>query len=436
MTKLIAILLMEADFNASNNIIHGVRMMGQARDHNSMLVEIYSKKYRMADNGTLTKTLFFDIAHQARTTAAIASVNASNCYNRIAHAIALLVFQTFGIPESAIESMLGAIDDMKFFLGTGFGDSKRFAGGGVSVKVQGLTQGNGATPSGWAVISIVILRASGKKGHGAKFRCPITILSAYISTILYVDNMDLLHINFDHGKSIDDAHAAIKNSVNSWGNLLIATGGALKPKKCFYLIISFEWVCGEWKYKDNSINGRFGVTVPLPGGSSAAIVHHPVTHAEKILGAMTSPDGTSSGTIQQMQKKAQQWVDAFRNSHLHHRNVCFLLQVQFWPWVGYSLCNSMASYKELENALQRQYYLILPLGGVIRTAPLNCRMVDAIFYCPGLPHPGVKALIVMTNKLLMHFRCRMGLGTYLRMSYSFLLLELGVSFQPLQSSYQ
>jgi hypothetical protein len=42
-TKLRAILLMEADFNASNKIVYGVRMMGQARDHNLMLDEIYSK---------------------------------------------------------------------------------------------------------------------------------------------------------------------------------------------------------------------------------------------------------------------------------------------------------------------------------------------------------------------------------------------------------
>ncbi len=73
------------------------------------------------------------------------------------------------------------------------------------------------------------------------------------------------------------------------------------------------------------------------------------------------------------------------------------------PQVGYSLCNSMATYKELENALQKQYYLILPLGGVIRMVPLDCRMVDAGFYCPGLLHPGVESFIAMSNKLLMHF---------------------------------
>ncbi len=279
-TKLRAILPMEADFNASNKIIRGIRMMEQACKYRMMPDEIYSEKNWMADNGTFTKTLFFDTACQARASTAIASVDASNCYDRIAHAIALLVFQAFGMPASAIESMLSTIENMKFFLQMGFGNSKWFAGGGVCVKLQGLTQGNGASPVGWAVISIVILRAHGKKGHGATFRCLITRCSANISAILYVDDTDLLHINFDKDEMAEDAHAAIQSSINSWGNLLITTGSALKPKKCFYSILSFEWVNGVWRYKDNSISGNYGITVPLPGGDSAAIAHCPMSRAE------------------------------------------------------------------------------------------------------------------------------------------------------------
>ncbi len=111
--------------------------------------------------------------------------------------IVSLVFQSFGVPKLVITYMLKVIKDMKFFLCTGIGNSTRFAGGGVQVKVQGLTQGNGVSLAGWAVISIVILRAHGKKRHGATFRCPISSLTASISAILYVDNTDLLHINLD-----------------------------------------------------------------------------------------------------------------------------------------------------------------------------------------------------------------------------------------------
>ena len=38
--------------------------------------------------------------------------------------------------------MFGTIENMKFFLRTGFGDSTSFAGGGLSIKTQGMCQGN------------------------------------------------------------------------------------------------------------------------------------------------------------------------------------------------------------------------------------------------------------------------------------------------------
>jgi hypothetical protein len=33
----------------------------------------------------------------------------------------------------------------------------------------------------------------------------------------------------------------LQESITNWGKLLLATGGALKPSKCFYYLISFEW---------------------------------------------------------------------------------------------------------------------------------------------------------------------------------------------------
>jgi hypothetical protein len=108
-SKLQAILLVEADFNASNKNVYGVRMMKNVCDHWLMPEEIYSEKNRMADDGTLTKMLFYDVTRQARVPAATASVDASNCFDRIAHAMASLVFQAFGVPESATGSMLSAI---------------------------------------------------------------------------------------------------------------------------------------------------------------------------------------------------------------------------------------------------------------------------------------------------------------------------------------
>ena len=100
--------------------------------------------------------------------------------------------------------------------------------------------------------SICILGAHGKKGHGAKFYCPITKLKEHLLAILYVDDTDILHIDLTKDESVDEAHRAIQESVNSWGNLLITTGGSLQPNKCFYSIISFNWLNGGWRYANNT----------------------------------------------------------------------------------------------------------------------------------------------------------------------------------------
>ena len=103
--------------------------------------EVYSKRNRMADDGTLTKVIAYDIIRQSCRPAGTASVDADNCYDRLAHAIASLFFQAFGVPSSAAECMLTTIQEMKFFLRTGFGDSMDFASSQFKIKTQARQRG-------------------------------------------------------------------------------------------------------------------------------------------------------------------------------------------------------------------------------------------------------------------------------------------------------
>ena len=128
-TKLRSILLMEADFNATNKTIYGVRMLHNVRKYRMMPEEVFSERNRLADDGTLSKVLFYDIARQLRRPAGLASVDADNCYDRIAHPMASMVFQAFGVPTGPIRSMLTTIQDLRFYLRTGYGDSSGYVGG-------------------------------------------------------------------------------------------------------------------------------------------------------------------------------------------------------------------------------------------------------------------------------------------------------------------
>jgi len=309
-TKLQAILLMEADFNRVNKTVYGIQMLKQARRNNLMPEEVFSERNKMADDGTLTKVITFDIIHQTRRSAEVASEDVDNCYDRIAHAIASLVFQAFGGPLSASESMLTTIQEMKFFLRTGFGDSTDFSSMALSIKTQGLCQSNGASPAGWAVVSICLINAHKKKGHGAHFTCPITKLKSHLAGIIYVDNTDLVHFRMDEDQGKEESFYFLQEAITitNWGTLLLASGGALKPIKCFYLLMLFEWKAdGSWVYKNNEESDKFQVVVPLADGSVGEIQHLCIDTPIGTLGSMTCHSSCSKGSIAYMQTKGTAW---------------------------------------------------------------------------------------------------------------------------------
>ena len=111
-TKLHSILLMDAAFNAINKIIYGHRMMGNIRRHHMMPDEIYSKKNWTADDGTMTKVLFYDIIWQSQCAVGISTVDADNCFGRVAHAVTSLIFQALGVWEVTCSAMLQTIQEI------------------------------------------------------------------------------------------------------------------------------------------------------------------------------------------------------------------------------------------------------------------------------------------------------------------------------------
>ena len=80
-TKLQSILLMEADFNATNKIIYGHHMLDTAWKYKLMPEDIFRKENCLMDGGTLAKVLFYDIICQTCPPARISVVDADNCCN-------------------------------------------------------------------------------------------------------------------------------------------------------------------------------------------------------------------------------------------------------------------------------------------------------------------------------------------------------------------
>jgi hypothetical protein len=272
--------------------------------------------------------------------------------------MASMVFQAFGVPTPAIESMLTTIQNMKFFLHTGYGDSEGYAGGDQNdsidpIRTQGMCQGNSASPTVWTVTSIPMIAAHKRKGHGAHLTAKMLEITGHLVNGLFVDDTDLIHLDMRTIKTTMEVHNNLQESVINWGKLLIAMGGALKPAKCLYYLTLFNWKTdGTWIYSMNKIRPELQISVPLADGSLAEIEHLPVNGAVKMLGSMTCPSGSNVATLQRMQTQGQEWVDRVKSGKLSRRNVWFMLDCQFWPRLGFGMCNNTASWNDLEYCLK------------------------------------------------------------------------------------
>jgi hypothetical protein len=102
-------------------------MMEIAREAELIPPEQFAERQSDGQDGVWFKKLLADISRQAKLMAmGWISANAGNCYDRIAHAFASLVFQAFGVFISAVMATLCTIQTMKFYLRTGFGESPGF----------------------------------------------------------------------------------------------------------------------------------------------------------------------------------------------------------------------------------------------------------------------------------------------------------------------
>ena len=171
----------------------------------------------------------------------------------------------------------------------------------------------------------------------------------------------------------------------------MAAGGAFKPEKCFSHLVSYGWrPNGDWFYEANEGLPEFGFSVPLPGDGRATIEHAPAETAKETLGVFSCPSGAATLALQALCDKAGDWVARAQEGRPSRQDVWFLLDCQLGPGLRYALKCNLASWKQLSDCLDRQWWQVLPLGGVVRSAPAAVRQLGRGFYGVGCRHLGIE----------------------------------------------
>ena len=274
---------------------------------------MFCKKAQHCDHAVLTKQFFCDSSRVLHHPAGLGECDFGDCYNRAAHPPTSMALQSWGIPTTAIRILLSTMRTMQYALKTGFGKSAESYGGTDASPNSGLGQGSGASPPGFMALSLLIVNAYRRLGHGAKILSSYTARLFHVSAVIYVDDTNLLHWPSDGGTDPDGLVLHVQEATRDYGLLAQASGGILKEKKCSVYFLDYKVVRGRFWLKSLcdlpeprtyiEEEGRHypaHIWIPQPDGLNVFIETHDVTTALKMLGVHFSPAGSSTTHVDRM----------------------------------------------------------------------------------------------------------------------------------------
>ena len=431
--KLRAIQLYEADFNFYNQFVFGKRAMDAISGQNLIPEELFSQKGSTAEDAKFDRTLTTDLSRQARQPMTIVSADAAYCYDRVNHVIMSLLWLTLLNGNIApIVAALVCLQTMKFYQRTGFGDSRTYFGGPNLVKyIMGLGQGSRAAPPSWIQLSSVIVNVYKQLGLGGFFIDPMSETEIHSMGALFVDDADLYTIN----DNLSDHRALCHQTqlgLDTWNNLLQATGGALKPEKCFWYSLEYSCKDGEWDYQHNS---NAEMTITNQDGTYSTIIRKSAEESMKTLGVYDSPAGGNGDHLNYIKTKMSTWINRMKNGHLPSHIAWVAYKQQLWPGLRYGLGTMTNDIEEAEDLTQKEDWTMLNILGVARTVTKGLRRLQSTFGGFGLFSLATEQLIGRVNLLMQHYHTPSNISKKLDASLRYLQLQLGTTQNPFDLEY-
>jgi hypothetical protein len=424
---------MEGDFNLYNKWIFRHVAVNKLYKIGYIPEDQYSKKGSTAEDSKLNNRLTMDLSRQLRQPLVAVSADADKCYNRINHIIMSLLLLAIGVDEGSINAMLLCIQGMQFFQRTGQGDSNTFMGNQPSSNpLQGLCQGNGAAPACWLMLSSLMMRVYRKGGHISMITSPVSGTPIEFMGKIFVDDTDLLTMLQDTF-SVTEILPMAQDNLDKWASLLIATGGALNPSKCYWYMISSKCCNGLWEYHNNT---QHKLAILLPGGDCTEIAQLLVTEGKKMLGVWSSPTGSDTKHLQEVVLgKMSKWVGRLKNAHLPVHLAWKAYRHQLWPSIRYGIGTLATSRKDIKDLLHKLEFEMLSYLGVNQHVKTEWRRLPREFGGIGLYNLSVEQFIAWMETLLQHYGAGFTTSKKLEASLEAMQLEIGCMGNPLDEDY-
>ena len=318
----------------------------------------------------MNRRLFLDHLRLLRRNGALALVDAANCYDRMCHSIVSLSCQYFGVPAPPLICMSLAIQMMQFYLQTSYGDSDGHYDGNADNSFQGCCQGNGGAPAAWVAVSTLLVMYLKAQGCEAKFITAISCVLFSFAALMSVDNTDLPVIGSSSRTTPAQVGAKMQRSASVWAGGLRVTGGALKPEKCCWYLIAFEWHMGQWQYARKATH-PFDIKVLNADGVLEIIKCLETDESKEAVGIIQNAEGDEEDMLSEMEEKSSTWIRNIRNGHLPRHLAWQACKGTIMRSIAYPFPATTISTKQAFTAMQKFCRETIPTLGTKWRRPPN-----------------------------------------------------------------
>ena len=373
----------------------------------------YARRGQVAQTSVLNKRVSYDLQLTLREEAFQADNDATDCYDRIIHNIAVVASMRMGLSKRGGRFLKEQLQKFQYHIVLGGRPSRESFRDSLLSRVHGTGQGTGWSPIIWSVVSDVIISVMDRCQPGQYFVSPDGSLVSEQTIDAFVDDSNL-SVNEAGVQKYNDRHEedlslveASKKAYQGYGRYLLISGGRLALEKCKFYWLNpvrrgFRYYFSVREEQDLCFREGFS-------GDETRLRQLQANEPHKILGIWIEPCGGQGKQIEKMKGSVVSWIarmDAWRVAG-HMRMLSY--KTSLWPALKYPLGVSQLTEKGAKEVMA-------PLMPVLKNAcGLGSKFSEALLKLPlrygGYGVHQMEIVMIMEQAKMLMSAVRMGGNT-------------------------
>ena len=433
--RLRIVALQESDFNQSNRLLIGRPLLHQLEDNKDLPdIQYGSRPSKQCHSAILNKVLTYEIHRYQKKPLAYIENDAAGCYDRIINPLILIFLRILGLSKSLVACLAATWEQSHHRIKTLYGISATGYRNSKECPLFGPGQGSTIGPLLWLLCFLLIFRSLSTTHHGIVLNTANNSNQCQFIGEAFVDDAGLgsntspeeeynLHPT-DLSKVLI---TRLQHLAQEWERLLFSTGGALNLQKCFWFIMSWQWVNGKARlYTHLTLPGELKMT----SGNNPSLITIPriePTQAFRTLGLYLTPSGCNKGALIKLQEIVITYATAIIGARINRQQALVSYVQYLLPRLRYQPPLLSLSQRALEQLHSTVLSSLLPKLHVNRHTARSIIHGPQDYGGMRLPHPTTLQGIDKLQLFLGHLRLQDRTGALLQSDLSYLQLLTGSS---------